>query len=251
LLKAYPGINANKIHILHPWVDVSQFIPYSDRPVHDGLHILSVGRLVEKKGHLDLVDAFYLYNEVSTTKGRNEAANAECWIVGEGPLRTELEERIADHDMQDRIRLLGALPQDQVLDLLKEWADVFVLPCVIAGNGDRDGIPVSIAEAMAMELPIISTDIVGIRELVQPGTGILVPPHDPMALANALKAIATLDQSATTRMGRNGREVVDREFNLLKGTQELAGYFYQAIGKGKGSIPAQATSEKKVRNVSI
>ncbi len=245
LLNAYPGINADKIHILHPWVDVSQFTPYSDRPIHDSLHILSVGRLVEKKGHLDLIDAFYLYNEVSTTK------RAECWIVGEGPLRTELEERIADHGLQDCIHLLGALPQDQVLNLLKEWADVFVLPCVIAGNGDRDGIPVSIAEAMAMELPIISTDIVGIRELVQPGTGILVPPHDPTALAEALHVIATQDQPATVRMGRNGREVVDREFNLLKGTQELAGYFIQAIRKGKGRIPAPASTEKKVRNVSI
>jgi glycosyltransferase involved in cell wall biosynthesis len=115
------------------------------------------------------------------------------------------------------------------LALLREWADVFVLPCVIAKNGDRDGIPVSLAEAMAMELPVISTDIVGIRELVQPGTGILVPPHDPEALSEALRTIATQNYSAS--MGHQGRKVIDREFNLLKGTQELAGFFMQAITK--------------------
>lgn len=223
LLKAYPEIDADKIHILHPWINVSQFTPCGDRPVHDRLHVLSVGRLVEKKGQLDLIDAFSILLE--------KGIDAECRIVGEGPLYAELKERIANRSLQDRIHLLGGLPQEHVLGLLRDWADVFVLPCVIAKNGDRDGIPVSLAEAMALELPVVSTDIVGIRELVQPGTGILVPPGDPAALAEALSTIASQDQPASTEMGRKGREVVNKEFNLLKGTQELAGYFYQAVGK--------------------
>jgi glycosyltransferase involved in cell wall biosynthesis len=223
LLKVCPGIKADKIHILHPWVDVSQFTPRSDRPVHNRLHILSVGRLVEKKGHKDLIDACNFL--------RAKGFDADCRIVGEGPLHAELTDRISYCAMQDYVHLLGGLPQSQVLDLLREWADVFVLPCIIAEDGDRDGIPVSLAEAMALELPVISTDIVGIRELVQPGTGILIPPHDPAAIAVALSTIAIQGQSTSIRMGRKGREIVNREFNLLKGTQDLAMLFCQAVGK--------------------
>jgi glycosyltransferase involved in cell wall biosynthesis len=234
-VKEYPGIDANKIHILHPWVDVSKFVPTSDHPAHDCLHVLSVGRLVEKKGHLDLIEAFY--------ELREKGLKAECRIVGDGPLFTELQERIDRRGLQDCVQLVGGLPQNQVMGLLNEWADVFVLPCVIAGNGDRDGIPVSLAEAMAMELPVISTDIVGIRELVQPGTGILVNPHDPIALAEALLRIASQGQTATASMGRKAREVVDREFNLLKGTQLLAGYFHHSVESGL------AASKEKVKHV--
>lgn len=223
LLKAYPGINAEKIYVLHPWVDLSQFVPLTDRPIHDRLQILSVGRLVEKKGHLNLIDACYLL--------RQQGFDTECRIVGDGPLYVELKERIANRDLLDRVHLLGGRPQGDVMHLLREWADIFVLPCVIAKNGDRDGIPVSLAEAMAMELPVISTNIVGINELVQSGTGLLIPPHDPPALAEALRTIAIQGQPGKIRMGRMGREVVDREFDLLKGTQELAGYFYLASDK--------------------
>ncbi len=235
LLAAYPGIDGDKIHILHPWVNLSQFAPGVERPLHSGLHILSVGRLVEKKGLLDLINAFHVLYE--------EGFDIECRIVGEGPLHEELEKNITHLALHDRIQLLGGLPQSQVLDLLREWADVFVLPCVIAKNGDRDGIPVSLAEAMAMELPVISTDIVGVGELVQTGTGILVPPHCPAALAEALKSIARLDNSAAIIMGRKGREVVYNQFNLLKGTQELAGYFYQTVGKNIGTDQDQVCND--------
>jgi len=223
LLSTYAGINPEKIHILHPWVDVSQFTPCLERPLHARMHIFSVGRLVEKKGFLDLIDAFSIL--------RDKGFDAECRIVGEGPLREELEKCIAQHALQDRIQLLGGQPRSQVVDLFREWADVFVLPCVIALNGDRDGIPVSLAEAMAMELPVISTDIVGIAELVQSGTGILVAPHNPAALAEALSSIALRDHPSAVKMGKKGREIVDSQFNLLKGTRELAGYFYQTVGK--------------------
>jgi colanic acid/amylovoran biosynthesis glycosyltransferase len=223
LLDSYPGIDSSKIHILHPWVDISQFTPYTDRPVHDRLHILSVGRLVEKKGQTDLIEALYIIN--------NRGIHAECRVVGEGPLHDELLERISLLRLQDQVQLLGGLPQGEVIELLREWADVFVLPCTIAKDGDRDGIPVSLAEAMAIELPVISTDIVGISELVQPGSGFLVPPHDPVALADALIKIASQTQSVSTRMGHKGREIVEQDFNLYKGTQQLAELFCQAVGK--------------------
>jgi glycosyltransferase involved in cell wall biosynthesis len=116
------------------------------------------------------------------------------------------------------------------LQLLGSWADVFVLPCVIAKDGDRDGIPVSLAEAMAMELPVISTEIVGIGELVRPETGVLVPPRDANALAEELRAIYAASPSTRAEMGRRGRAVVDAEFNLVRGTTQLAQLFQDMEG---------------------
>lgn len=222
-LNTYPGLHKDKIHILHPWVNMAQFTPLPTRPLHKRLHILSVGRLVEKKGHIYLIEACRILKERSI--------NFECRLVGEGALKQELEARINRYGLQDQVQLVGGQPLHQVKALLKEWADVFVLPCVIAKDGDRDGIPVALAEAMAMELPVISTDTVGIGELVKPGTGILVPPHQPEALAAALQTIHTSDPSTRAEMGRRGRAVVDAEFNLIEGTTQLANIFRQRIAE--------------------
>ena len=217
LLDNYAGLDPDKIHVLHPWVDVSHFTPPPSRPAHERLHIVSVGRLVEKKGHGYLVEACDLLQK--------QGVDFECRIVGNGPLRAALEREIARYGLEQKVYLTGGQPQSEVLRLLSSWADVFVLPCVIAQDGDRDGIPVSLAEAMAMELPVISTDIVGIGELVQPGTGMLVPPRDAGALAEALKAINAKGASSRAEMGQHGRAVIDAEFNLVKGTTHLAHLF--------------------------
>jgi glycosyltransferase involved in cell wall biosynthesis len=225
LLSTYPDVQPDKIHVLHPWINLNEFPPRHPQTEHNGLNILSVGRLVEKKGQADIIEACYLLSR--------QNLDLECRIVGEGPIRPELEKQISRYGLQDRVYLMGAQPQNIVKKLLGTWADVFTLPCVIAQNGDRDGMPVSLAEAMAMELPVISTDIIGIRELVQPGTGILVSPHNPTELAEALRTIN--DQAASTRLkiGCCGRDVVEKEFNLLKGTEQLAELFYQAVDENR------------------
>lgn len=217
LLNTYPGLNPNKIHILHPWVDLSHFTPSATRKFCKQLHILGVGRLVEKKGFIYLVEACQLLQK--------QGIDFKCRIVGEGPLKSKLQECIIHYGLEDQVQLMGGQPQNEVLRLLDTWANVFVLPCVIAKDGDRDGIPVSLAEAMAMELPVISTDIVGISELVQPNTGLLVLPHDPTALAKALHAIYNKNESERAEMGRQGRAVVEAEFNLIKGTAQLGNLF--------------------------
>ena len=96
-------------------------------------------------------------------------------------------------------------------------------------NGDRDGIPESLVEAMAAELPVISTGVVGIGELVRPGTGILVLPYDPPALAEAIHTIYDKNPSSRVEMGRRGRALVEAEFNLLKRTGRLANLFREAV----------------------
>jgi glycosyltransferase involved in cell wall biosynthesis len=221
LLKNYPGLPADKIHILHPWVDLDHFTPPASRPIHDKLHLYSVGRLVEKKGHVDLIEACHSLKQAGLA--------FECRLAGDGPLHAELAGRIKRYGLQDSVLLQGGQPQQEVIRHLAEWADIFVLPCVIAKDGDRDGIPVSLAEAMAMELPVISTDIVGIGELVQPGSGLLVPPHDPAALAQAITALQATEPAARREMGRCGRAVVEADFNLPRGTAELAAIFRNEV----------------------
>jgi glycosyltransferase involved in cell wall biosynthesis len=216
LLDTYPGLDRSKIHILHPWVDLSRFTPPPPRPSDGVLRLLSVGRLVEKKGHCYLIEACQLL--------RAQGVDFECRIVGDGPLRSELGSLIAHYGLEERVHLLGALPHSGVMSLLA-WCDVFALPCIIAEDGDRDGMPVVLAEAMAMEVPVVSSDIVGIGELVRSDTGRLVPPRDPVALAEALQALWAAGESTRAAMGHRSRDVIAANFNLLEGTRELVAMF--------------------------
>jgi len=101
-------------------------------------------------------------------------------------------------------------------------ADVFVLPCVIAKNGSMDGIPVALMEAMAFEIPVVSTKVSGTPELINPGGGILVEPEDVNGLALAIEKVFNLRDEGRKEMGRRGRAVVSEHFNLRKETQKLA-----------------------------
>ncbi|MFZ5917460.1 MAG: glycosyltransferase [Chloroflexota bacterium] len=222
LLEQCPGLNPAQIHVLHPWVDLGHFYPpaaRADSSQAGALRILSVGRLVEKKGHAYLVEACHLLRE--------KGLDFECRIIGDGPLESELETRIARYGLQDRVRLLGPQPQSAVLDNLV-WCDVFALACVIAQDGDRDGMPVALAEAMAMQVPVVSCQIVGIDELVRPGAGLLVPPRDAPALAEALQTFYSQSRQARAEMGRRGRAIVEADFSLHKGVRQLGEFFQQS-----------------------
>lgn len=219
LLDACPGLDPDKVHVLHPWVDVSRFRPSPARSNHNMLRILSVGRLVEKKGHQYLIEACRLL--------QFKGIDFECRIIGDGPLESELWGSIERYGLEEQVHLLGAQPQSEVLASLS-WCDVFVLACIIAKDGDRDGMPVALAEAMAMAVPVISCQIVGIAELVRSGTGLLVPARDARALSEALQTIYSLNESERAQMGRLGRAVVEADFNLLKGTRQLMTLFQTA-----------------------
>ena len=216
LLNTYNQLDQDKIIVLHPWVDMEKFDPPSSKPENPSFRILSVGRLVEKKGHLSLIDACNFLK-----KG---GMKFECYIVGDGPLKLELEKMVANYDLNDEVRFLGGVPQNEVLSQLSK-ADLFVLACTIAKDGDRDGMPVAIAEAMAMELPVISTQILGISELVRKDAGYLVPPDDSLALANAIQKMSELDLSARRIMGKAGRAVIEEGFSIDDGIRHLADMF--------------------------
>lgn len=163
-------------------------------------HVVAIGRLVEKKGFTHLVDALAELERAGTPVDR-------CTIVGEGPLRARLEEQVGRLGLGGRVVLAGARPPDGVRAVLED-ADLLAMPCVIAADGDRDAMPVVVKEALAMEVPVVASDEVGLPELVDHRWGRLVPPGDPGALAAAIGDLLDLPAGTRAAMGRAGREHV-------------------------------------------
>lgn len=179
--------------------------------------VLTVARLIEKKGLGDLVGACGLL------AGRGVGLRLE--VVGEGPLRGELEE-LAAHSGAPVV-FHGTLPQEQVLELYGRAA-VFCLPCVVASTGDQDGLPTSVLEAMALGVPVVTTAVNGLRELVVHGqTGLVVPERDPSALADALGRLLT-DGRLAERLATRGRLLVEKRFTLERSVSALRALFPEA-----------------------
>jgi len=180
--------------------------------------LLSVGRFREKKGFVCLLDACHLL--------KTGGYRFQCVIVGYGPLREELTRRITELDLDDVVSLTGMLTQDDVIRLYKR-ATLFALPCQITDGGDRDGIPNVLVEAMAMELPVVSTHVSGIPELVEHmRNGILVRPQDPAGLATAMAQL--LDQPQLRRaLGMAGRQKVYEQFSAQRNALQLKALFTQ------------------------
>src|SRR5262245_13911096 len=174
--------------------------------------ILAVGRLIAKKGFADLIRACGLIAE----RGKS----FRCEIIGEGPLENELRERIERLNLQNRVALSGARPLSEVRQRL-DAANVFVLPSVVDPEGGMDNLPTVIMEAMAVGLPVISTNIGGIPEMVvENETGFLVQPDNPSALADAIEKLIT-DPALARKMGHAGYERAQRLFSIERNVREL------------------------------
>lgn len=219
--------NGTPIHRVYHGLDLDRFQPAI--PDHGSADetvplLLSVGRLREKKGFPVLLHTCRLLKE----RGRR----FRCQIVGYGPLQPELETMIQALGLTDCVFLLGKKPHADVLALYRQ-ATVFVLPCQITSDGDRDGIPNVLMEAMAMQVPVVSTDVSGIPELIDHmSNGLTVPPEDPAALA---QAITHLLDTPTLRiaLGRAGRARVSERFSHSCATKTL-----QALFAGEnGALP--------------
>lgn len=175
-------------------------------PYPNGRHLLAVGRLVEKKGFDVLIEAL------------RDLPDATLTVVGDGPLGPALRSRAAGLP----VTFAGAQPPQSVREHL-ERADVLVVPSVIASDGDRDSMPVVAKEALAMEVPVVASDLAGLPELVRPGHGLLVAPGDARALAQAITALlARPDREA---MGRAGRAHVERHADVRSQTARLVELF--------------------------
>ena len=175
-------------------------------PLHRPRTIVSVGRLVEKKGLPDLLAA------VALLRDRGVACTLE--LAGDGPVRPQLEELIDRLALRDRVALLGPLPQHDVLALIASGA-VFAAPCVVASDGDRDGLPTVILESMALGTPVVATPVAGIPEAVEHGSsGLLVGERDVDALAAALEALLD-DAEARVRYAVAARARIEERFDVV------------------------------------
>lgn len=203
-----------RIHIVRAGIDTAPLAELARAPGPVPL-ILSVGRLVEKKGHRYLIEAAGLL--------RDQGIDCRTLIVGDGPLRAELAALVEQLGLGDRLTLEPPVTQERLRELYAT-ADVFALPCVIAADGDRDGIPVSLMEAMAAGLPVVSTPISGIPELVDDAVGCLVTPNDPLDLARALANLLA-DPAKRLALGEAARERVRQQFDVARSAEQLERLF--------------------------
>ncbi len=231
----------DKVQLVYHGIDLSQFsaaAPVQAMPDAARL-LLSVGRLVEKKGHDDLIAACAMLHE----RGRQ----FRCMIVGEGPLRQALQGQIDRLGLADVVALAGAMTHADLISLYAR-ASVFALSPRITENGDRDGIPNVIAEAMAVGVPVVSTGVSGIPELVLDGhTGLLVPPNQPQRLAEAIERLfADPGQAAT--LASAARDRLTREFDLWTTTRKLHGLINKfACGDHEPVSDHRGTAATEVR----
>ncbi len=217
LLNQYDTVCDRKVHCIYHGLDVSQFkfTLFGKANLGEPV-ILSVGRLVEKKGLADLIAAA----DILRHRGRSFRVE----ILGDGPLRRPVEAQVKRLGLEDRIKLLGAQTHD-VVCLAYQRASVFVLPCVIASNGDRDGIPNVLLEAMASGVPVVSTPVSGIPELIESGVdGLLVAPKDPTSLAEAMDRLLA-SQELRERLARAARAKIESSFSLDASAERLLAVF--------------------------
>lgn len=217
-----------RIHRIYHGLDTQVFSNFNttanaDNP--DGLPVvLSVGRLVEKKGFDYLIQAC----SILKTKGRR----FRCRIVGGGDDYAEkLKALINELNVGDMVDLYGAVTQEELREIYKQ-ATLFALPCLVVDNGDRDGIPNVLVEAMSMNVPVISTDISGIPELITNNlNGLLVPEKNAEAMADAIETLLTRPE-LRKQLGEAGRARVCKDFDSQVTTLDLKELFISRLAKG-------------------
>jgi colanic acid/amylovoran biosynthesis glycosyltransferase len=201
------GCDETKITVHRSGIDFNKFVLHKSNKSDDLIRILSVGRLVEKKG--------FKYGIYAIKKLRNIHQNIKYDIIGDGPLRNELQHLIESLEMGEVINLLGDKHQQEVIETLNN-SHILIAPSVTTYTGDQEGIPNVLKEAMAMNLPVISTNHSGIPELIKNGiSGILVPERDIDALAEKLNYLINHPQ-IWSKMCRAARNHVVEDYDINK-----------------------------------
>ncbi len=213
-----------RVQLLYHGLDFSRFpAPDQQHSLSDGSRpeqpviLLSVGRAVEKKGYDDLLIAL---------QALPLQRHWRLLHIGGGPLLKDLQQQAQTLGIAERLSWLGPQSQQTVLQHYRQ-ADLFVLPCRIGADGDRDGLPNVLMEAQSQKLPCLSTQVSGIPELiVNQVTGLLIPPRDTAALSAALDRMIT-DPVLRARLGEAGYQRVRQHFSLEGGIQRLLHQFNQ------------------------
>lgn len=204
------GDDACNVKRIYNGLDLAEF-SYED-PIERKPLILGVGRLVEKKGFAPLIDACSILEK----KGRS----FDCQIIGDGLLRDELAKLIVARDLSHRVTLVGPRPRGDIIKAMRQSA-MIAAPCVVGSDGNRDGLPTVLLEAMALGTPCISTDVTGIPEVIHhEQTGLVVEQNDSWALANEIDRLLD-DPELRVRLARSARKLIEAEFNIHHNTQTM------------------------------
>jgi glycosyltransferase involved in cell wall biosynthesis len=217
------------VRLAYHGVDVSRFRALSsgDSPQNDGVPlILSVARLCEKKGLEFLIEACRILVD--------RGVAFQCCIVGYGPLEDKLQKMIASLALRDTVFLLGKMTQDQLAQLYPQ-SNLFVLPCMVLENGDQDGIPNVLFEAMVCGVPIISTEIPGVCELIEHRkNGLLVEQRNSPALADAMELLIG-SPGLRNDLARKGRQTVLAGFTRESSARNVYNIFSSVLDSAESS----------------
>jgi len=205
------GAPEEKVHVVHPAPNIERLASLDRQPKDPNL-VVSACRLHPIKGLVHGLRA------VATV--RNDFPDIRYWIIGDGPLRAELVQEVDRLGLDGVVHFTGDVSNEHAIQLVQR-ASVFMLPSVVTPNGDRDGTPTALAEAMFLEVPVISSRISGIPELVEDTvSGFLTTPGSEFELAIALRMLLA-EPRLRRRMGEAGRRTVERDFNIRRTTAQL------------------------------
>ncbi|HON62200.1 MAG TPA: glycosyltransferase [Deltaproteobacteria bacterium] len=213
---ALQGAPPEKIHVVHCGVDAKMFAPHKPREIHRPVRLGSLGRMVEKKGFDILIHACRILKDSGTP--------FTLELAGDGPLMQDLLTLTRSLGLTGEIGFIGPLAHDRVPGWL-DGLDIFVLACRKDRDGDMDGIPVVLMEAMLSGVPVVSTRITGIPELIEDRvSGYLASPEDPWHLASVIEEVIRNDR-LRERITRQAVEKIEGEFDLARNVQMLASLF--------------------------
>ncbi len=206
------GCPSEKAVVHYGGIDVNKFRFRKRGPNGEEVKILMCGRFVEKKGFEYGIRAFAKLGKIHK--------NIALTLIGDGKLRKKMENLVDSLNLSHRVQFLGMLPHEEVQREM-EVSDIFLSPNLVARNGDKEGIPNTIKEAMATGLPVVSTYHAGIPELViDKKTGFLVPEKDVDGLVDRLEYLIAHPE-LWEKLGAQGREVVEEKFNLSTQVRKL------------------------------
>ncbi len=237
LLRQLCPDSADKIQRIYNGLDPEQFYATDNRAKSGKLRIISIGRLIEFKGFHILLDAL-----AALTAG---GLAAELTIVGEGPWLDRLTGQVSDLGLQQSVRFAGRCNQAEVRQLLSQ-SEIFVLACTQDASGATDLLPTVITEAMFSSLPVISTRIAGVPEMVIDGqTGLLVEHGNSKALAQAISQLAA-EPDRGRKLGHNGKQHALQKFHLSSTSQQLAQMLAPYLSDPTGSCQLSTNTSKVI-----
>lgn len=206
-----------KIIVLHMGVELQEVRPKKKEPAI--FTILCPANLISVKGHR------YLFEGCQILMKRKR--EFKCLVAGDGPLEAELKELVSKLGLNEHVAFLGRIPHERLLKLYSEGEiDVVVLPSIVTEDGEKEGIPVSLMEAMAFGVPVVSTDIGGTPELIGDGSGIMVKEKNPETIADALDRLMS-DEWLYMTIGQNGRIKIEKEFDVAVISETLQQMFFE------------------------